>query len=73
MIIVLLVMQKVIGGEVVKLLMECNLYQNVVSHNYSHDAKQIRDDFNAYFISPQGSVPWQMDVIRRTVSVFDKA
>ena len=46
---------------------------NVGSHNYSHDAKQIRDDFNAYFNSPQGSVPWQMDVIRRTVNVFDKA
>ena len=46
---------------------------NVGSHNYSHDAKQIRDDFNAYFNSPQGSVPWLMDFILRTVNVFDKA
>ena len=42
------------------------------SHNHLRDAKQIRDDFNEYLNSSQGSVPWQMGVIQRTVNPFDK-
>lgn len=29
------------------------------SNNYSNNAKEIREDFREYFISPQGEIPWQ--------------
>ena len=38
------------------------------SHNYSKDAKQIRDDFCQNFNSPEGEVPWQYDLLSATRS-----
>ena len=37
--------------------------RNAGSHNYSADAKQIRDTFCDYFNSPAGEVHWQYDII----------
>ena len=31
--------------------------------NYSRDAKDVRDSFKTYFNSPEGSVPWQDDIV----------
>lgn len=33
------------------------------SNNYSQQAKNVRDDFREYFMSPEGSVSWQNDII----------
>ena len=40
----------------------------VGSHNYSKDAKQIRDGFCQYFNSSEGEVPWQYDMVSATRS-----
>lgn len=45
---------------------------NAGSNNYSRDAKQVRDDFRDYFVSPQGSVEWQWDAVTRTSDPFDE-
>jgi len=29
------------------------------SNNYSNNAREIREEFREYFVSPQGEVPWQ--------------
>lgn len=44
---------------------------NAGSHNYSKDAKRIRDDFRDYFCGG-GSVPWQWDYVSRTRDPFDE-
>lgn len=44
---------------------------NAGSHNYSKDAKQIRDDFRDYFIGA-GTVAWQWDYISKTTDSFDQ-
>ena len=41
------------------------------SHNYSRDAKQVRDDFRDYFIGA-GAVSWQWDYVSRTADPFDE-
>ena len=40
------------------------------SHNYTRDAKKVRDDFRDYF-NGVGSVPWQWDLVSRTSDPFD--
>ena len=37
--------------------------RNAGSHNYSVDAKQIRDTFCHYFNSPVSEVHWQYDIV----------
>jgi hypothetical protein len=32
---------------------------NVATHNYSRNAKEIRDEHRSYFVSPAGEIPWQ--------------
>ena len=38
------------------------------SSNYSRDAKVVRDLFCNYFHSPEGAVPWQLDMVSVTMS-----
>ena len=45
---------------------------NAGSNNYSSDAKQVRDNFRDYFVSPEGSVEWQWDAVTRTSHPFDE-
>ena len=42
------------------------------STNYSREAKIVRDTFRDYFISEQGSLPWQFDMITSTLCSFDE-
>ena len=39
---------------------------NTGSHNFSREAKDLRDDFKEHFNSDFGSVPWQMGMVTRT-------
>ena len=41
------------------------------SNNYSKEAKQVRDDFRAYFNSEEGSVEWQNDITNATINPLD--
>ena len=36
------------------------------SNNYSNDARIVRNDFKNYFLSPEGSVSWQVEAVTRT-------
>ena len=45
--------------------------QNMVSHNYSLDAKQVQDDFRDFFNPAAGSVPWQYNIVNSTTNPFD--
>ena len=36
------------------------------SNNYSREAKEVRDNFRAYFCSPEGSVEWQLNMVTRS-------
>ena len=40
------------------------------SNNYSGDAKVVRDMFCNYFNSPEGGVPWQLDMVSVTMSKY---
>ena len=40
------------------------------SNNYTNYAKQIRDNFQAYFNSPAGSVSWQLNHVRSCGETF---
>lgn len=37
----------------------------IVGRNYRQDAIAVREKFKEYFVSPEGQVPWQMDMIRQ--------
>ncbi|KAH9629006.1 hypothetical protein HF086_007491 [Spodoptera exigua] len=37
----------------------------IVGRNYCQDAIAVREKFKEYFVSPEGQVPWQMDMIRQ--------
>ena len=37
------------------------------SNNYSRDAKVVQDKFCNYFNSPEGAVPWQLDMVSVTM------
>lgn len=38
---------------------------NQLRRNISQRAFYVREQFREYFISPQGSVPWQQEMVRR--------
>ena len=40
------------------------------SNNYSGDAKVVQDMFYNYFNSPEGGVPWQLDMVSVTMSKY---
>ena len=40
-------------------------------NNYSKNAKETQDLFKNFFNSDQGSVPWQIDMVRRVSNPFD--
>ena len=42
------------------------------SMTYSREAKIVRDNFRDYFISEQGSLPWQFGMITSTLCSFDE-
>ena len=42
------------------------------SNNYSKTAKETRDNFKNYFNSAEGSVPWQEEVVKRTLLPCDR-
>ena len=42
------------------------------SNNYTRDAKNVRDAYRDYFNSPEGAVPWQMNMVTRTYDIFDE-
>ena len=44
---------------------------SVESHNYSRNAKKIRDEFRDYFWGA-GSVPWQWEHVLKTSDSFDE-
>ena len=46
---------------------------NAASHNYSRDARQVRDNFKIYFNSEAGAVQWQNERIQRTADPFDRS
>ena len=39
--------------------------QQTASNNYSRNAEKVRDQFKNYFTSPNGEVPWQLQVVNR--------
>ena len=45
--------------------------RNAASHNYSRDARQVRENYKNCFNSEAGSVDWQKDRITRTADPFD--
>ena len=45
--------------------------QNMGSHNYSFDAKQVLDDFRNFFNSAAGSVQWQYNMVNSTANPLD--
>lgn len=45
---------------------------SIGSNNYSRQAKDVREDFMAYFNSKDGEVSWQWEHINRTTDPFDE-
>jgi len=44
----------------------------VGSNNFSFEAKTVRDNLCNYFLTAEGSVPWQHDVTSSTLDIFDR-
>ena len=60
------------SGEMVKIKQGILPIGNVASHNYSCDARQVRDSFKNYFNSAAGAVSRQNERVQRTVDPFDR-
>ena len=45
---------------------------HIASHNYTRDARQIRDEFKSYFNSEAGAIQWQTTRVQRTEDPFDR-
>ena len=44
----------------------------VSTNNCSLEAKKVRDNLCDYFMSDEGSVPWQENVVHSTLDIFDR-
>ena len=41
------------------------------SNNFSRSSKEVRDDYQDCFNSPEGAISWQTDVVTSTRNSFD--